>query len=91
MGVGVAKDLAGASHVLVGTSEPRGYLRPGVTLAKGETIAPGLGHAEMDIVNYAQQNGLQLLEVGATRPICPTCASAIEGAGARASTPLKVP
>jgi RHS repeat-associated protein len=91
MGVGVAEDASGARHVLVGTSEPRGYLRPGVTLAPGETIAPGLGHAEADIVNYAQQNGLRLLEVGATRPICPACAAAIEGAGARAVTPLKVP
>jgi hypothetical protein len=91
MGVGVAEDASGARQVLVGTSEPRGYLRPGVTLAPGEMIAPGLGHAEADIVNYAQQNGLRLLEVGATRPICPACAAAIEGAGARAVTPLKVP
>lgn len=91
MGVGVAEDASGARQVLVGTSEPRGYLRPGVTLAPGETIAPGVGHAEADIVNYARQNGLRLLEVGATRPICPECAAVIEGAGARAVTPLKVP
>lgn len=91
MGVGVAEDASGARQVLVGTSEPRGYLRPGVTLAPGETLAPGLCHAEVDIVNYAQQNGLRLLEVGATRPICPACAAAIEEAGARAVTPLKVP
>lgn len=89
MGVGLAEDASGAQRVLVGTSEPRGYLRPGVTLAPGETLAPGIGHAEADIVNYAQQNGLRLLEVGATRPICSTCAAMIEGAGARAVTPLK--
>jgi filamentous hemagglutinin len=63
----------------------------GVTLAPGETLAPGLGHAEADIVNFAKQNGLRLFEVGATRPICPACASLIEGAGARPVTPLKVP
>jgi RHS repeat-associated protein len=89
MGVGLAEDASGAQRVLVGTSEPRGYLRPGVTLAPGEMLASGLGHAEADIVKYAQQNGLRLLEVGATRPICPACAAAIAGAGARAVTPLK--
>lgn len=92
MAVGLAEDASGAQRILVGTSEPRGYLRPGVTLAPGETLAPGLGHAEADIVNYAQQNGLRLLEVGTTRPICPACEAAIRGVGARAVTPLrKVP
>ena len=90
MGVGVAEDASGARHVLVGTSEPRGYLRPGVTVAPGETIVRGTGHAEADIVTYAQENGLTLLEVGATRPICADCATRIAGAGARATTPLKV-
>ncbi len=90
MGVGLAEDATGARSVLVGTSEPGGYLRPGVTLAPGETMAAGAGHAEADIVNYAQQNGLRLLEVGATRPICPTCAALIDQAGAVPVTPLKV-
>jgi hypothetical protein len=44
-----------------------------------------------EIVNFAQQNGLNLLEVGATRPICSSCASLITGAGATPVTPLKVP
>ena len=91
MGVGLAKDASGTPRVLVGTSEPRGYLRPGVLLKPGEMLAPGLGHAEADIVNFTQQNGLRLLEVGATRPICPSCAAAIEEAGAVPVTPLKVP
>jgi len=61
--------------VLIGTSEPRGYLRTGVNLNPGETIVPGVGHAEADIVNFAQRNWLRLLEVGATRSICPSCAT----------------
>ena len=89
MGVGLAEDASGAQRVLIGTSEPGGYLRPGVTLAPGETMAAGAGHAESDIVNYANANGLRLLEVGATRPICPGCAAAIRGAGAVPVTPLK--
>lgn len=91
MGVGLAEDANGVRQVLIGTSEPMGYLRPGVTLNPGEILAPGLGHAEQDIINFAQQNGLNLLEVGATRPICPSCASLIKGAGATPATPLKVP
>jgi YD repeat-containing protein len=44
------------------------------------------------MASYGQAGatGLRLLEVGATRPICPACAAAIEGAGARAVAPLKV-
>lgn len=91
MGVGLAEDANGVQRVLIGTSEPMGYLRPGVTLDPGEILAPGLGHAEANIVNFAQQNGLSLLDVGATRPICASCGSLIEGAGATPVTPLKVP
>ena len=91
MGVGLAEDTSGVQRVLIGTSEPRGYLRPGVFLKPGETLAPGIGHAEADIVNFTQQHGLRLLEVGATRPICSSCAAAIEEAGAVPVTPLKVP
>ncbi|WP_231879562.1 RHS repeat-associated core domain-containing protein [Methylomonas koyamae] len=89
MGVGTAEDANGVKQVLVGTSEPRGYLRPGVTLNSGETLVSGTGHAEADIINYANQNGLNLLEVGATRPICPACAELIKNSGAQAVTPLK--
>jgi hypothetical protein len=91
MGVGLAEDANGVRRVLIGTSEPRGYLRPGVTLAPGETLAPGLRHAEADIVDFARQDGLRLIEVGATRPICPECAGLIKGAGAQPVTLLKLP
>jgi filamentous hemagglutinin len=90
MGVGLAEDATGAQRVLVGTSEPGGYLPPGVTLAPGETMAAGTGHAEADIVNYAQQMRASPLEVGATRPICPGCAALIDQAGPVPVTPLKV-
>jgi len=91
LGVGMAEDAAGVRRVLIGTSEPRGYLRPGTSLAPGETLALGVGHAEANIVNYALKHGLRLMEVGATRPICPACASLIEGAGAHSVTSLKGP
>jgi filamentous hemagglutinin len=63
MAVGLAQDADGMQQVLIGTSEPMGYLRPGVTLNPGEILVRGLGHAEEDIVNFAQQNGLDLLRL----------------------------
>ena len=60
MAVGLAEDANGVRSVLIGTSEPGGYLRPGVTFALGETIAAGTGHAEVDIIAHAQANGLRL-------------------------------
>lgn len=50
MGVGVGRDAQGNLRTVVGTSERRGYLRPGVSLRDGEELARGFGHAEDDIV-----------------------------------------
>ncbi|TCK95588.1 filamentous hemagglutinin N-terminal domain-containing protein [Paraburkholderia sp. BL9I2N2] len=90
MGVGVVRDANGNQITVVSTSEPNGYLRPGVTLNPGEVVIPGTGHAEADIVNWAAQNGYTVQTIGAGRPICPSCASAIGGANAVPATPLKV-
>lgn len=87
--LGRATDSSGAEKVLVATREPGGYLRPGITLKPVEILATGGKHAEGDIVNFAQQNGLTLHEVGATRPICGTCASAVEEVGAKPVTAPK--
>lgn len=91
MGVGVLQDANGNQITVVSTSEPNGYLRPGVTLNPGEVVVPGTGHAEADIVNWAAQNGYTVETIGAGRPICPSCASALSGANAMPATPLKVP
>ena len=77
--------------VVVGTSEPNGYLRPGVALKPGEQLATGGGHAEANVVQYANQNGIRLQYVGATRPTCETCAPTIIKAGAAPATVLKNP
>jgi RHS repeat-associated protein len=90
MGVGLARDpKTGKMIRLVSTSEPAGYLRPGVTLKRGERLIPGTGHAEVDIVNFAKSQGLELLEIGATRPICDDCAKIL--GDALPVTPLKNP
>ena len=91
MGVAVVEDANGVRSVLISTSEPRGYLRPGVSLQEGEKIVVGTGHAEADIVNYANANGLKVVDIGATRPVCVSCQNVIEPTGANVSTPLKPP
>ncbi len=93
MGVGKGIDETGTVRTVIGTSEPNGYLRPAVRAAvtEDEEVAGGLGHAEDDIVSYMSGNGIEPITVGAGRPICPSCAQTIEGAGASPATPLKVP
>lgn len=91
MAAGVARDpKTGRTVRLIATSETRGYLRPGVNLRHREVLVAGTGHAEADIVSYASRNGLELLEVGATRPVCKNCASRIGRADAATVTPPKV-
>lgn len=91
MAVGVAEDTAGRQSVLIGTSEPRGYLRPGVELRPGERMVPGTGHAEADIVSYAATNDLRVVSIGATRPVCQGCQQTIQPTAAEIATPLKKP
>jgi hypothetical protein len=92
MAVGLAEDASGSRFVLIGSSERMGYLRRSVLpLNPGEIRIQGIGHAEADIVNFVRQNGLNLLEIGATRPICRSCASLIDEVGATPVTRLKVP
>ncbi len=57
------------------------YLRPGVTLQSGEKVVAGAGHAEADIVSYANANGLKVVSVGATRPVCNSCQDIITPTG----------
>jgi filamentous hemagglutinin len=89
MGVAVVEDSNGVRSVICATSEPRGYLRPGVSLKPGETMVAGTGHAEADLVAYAKANNLKIIDIGATRPVCVPCQEVIGPTGANISTPLK--
>jgi len=91
MAAAVVQDADGNPFVLVGTSEDNGYLRPGVrnVLQPGDVVVPGTGHAEADIVSYANRNGLTVVDIGATRPVCSSCQATIAPTGANISTPLK--
>lgn len=89
MGVSVGRDGADTLRTVVSTSEPRGYLRPGVTLKPGEELSRGDGHAEVSGINYMRENKINPIAVGAGRPICGPCADTINDAGALPATPLK--
>ena len=89
MGVGVGTDSEGGVRVVVGTSEPRGYLRPGVTLRDGEELARGNGHAEVSILDHMTDRSIRPTYIAAGRPICSPCADSIDAADARTASPLK--
>ncbi len=86
--VAVVEDAQGKRSVLLGTSEKYGYLR-GIEPKTGETVVAGLKHAENDLVTYAKERGLKVVDIGATRPICDDCASKIGQTEAHISTSLK--
>ncbi|WP_202923360.1 RHS repeat domain-containing protein [Pontibacter pudoricolor] len=87
--VGEAKTAEGAAVRIVGSSEKR--LRPAqrALLSSNEVEAVGQGHAETTILNYANQNNMNVTSIGASRPICDNCATAIKGAGVTPASPIK--
>ncbi|WP_143070257.1 hypothetical protein [Pseudomonas sp. NFR16] len=87
--VSVVDDANGVRSVLRSTGEPRDYLRPGVRLQEGKKVVVGTGHAEADIVSYANANGVKGVDIGAIRPVRASCRKVIEQAAANVSTPLK--
>lgn len=91
MAVGLVEDEHGNKQNVVATSEPRGYIRPGVKeiIPSGAIIVEGEGHAEENIVNWAQQSGKKVLTVGAGRPICSKCERKLTEVGSEFATPLK--
>ena len=88
LAVGLAKDTHGRLVILIGTSERNSYMRPSIrhlvdTLkGQGAIVVPGTFHAEENIVRYAVENNLKLIEVSAGRPICEPCETLIRAAGA---------
>ncbi len=91
MAAAVVEDAQGNRSVVIGTSEPKGYLRPGVksSILSGERVIPGYGHAEADIIAWAALNNYKVIAVAAGRPICENCVQTIEGAGGILASPRK--
>jgi hypothetical protein len=90
MAVAEVRDAYGRSITLISTNEANAYLRRGVDLKPGEVMVPSTGqHAEMNILNYALENNLTIIQMGATRPVCVDCQSISTPYGVVYTTPLK--
>ena len=59
-------------------------------LKPGEVPIKGSGHAETTILEYAKKEGINVPAIGASRPICSSCAEAMKAAGVAADSPLKI-
>lgn len=74
-------------------SSSEGALRPAAraALGQGEVAAKGVAgtHAEVNGINAAREMGLTPTGTAASRPICPSCAQAMEQQGVKPLSPLK--
>ncbi|OZG26779.1 hypothetical protein BH683_023075 [Williamsia sp. 1138] len=85
--VGLGVDPNGRRTVVVGTSEPAGYLRPGVAPEPHEVVV-GDGRApELAILGYFRDAELVPLAVCAASPPPPEVAAAVNDSGAHALDP----
>ncbi|MBX9721734.1 MAG: hypothetical protein K2X81_10090 [Candidatus Obscuribacterales bacterium] len=78
-------------YYVLGTSEPKGYLRHGVKPKLYEIVVccKTKAHAEITVIAFVVQENWILLTIGATRPICNDCRDAIQHVGAEPVTPLR--
>lgn len=80
--VGLGADANGRRTVIIGTSEPAGYLRPGVVPEPHEVVV-GDGRApELAILGYLRERDLTPLAVCAGTPPPPDVAAAVGESGA---------
>ncbi len=64
MGAGVVETVEGEQIHVIATSEPRGYLRKGVTANPDEVVATGDGHAETTIIDWSNEHGHRVVTIG---------------------------
>lgn len=91
MSAGVLEDAAGNRMVVIGTSEANGYLRRVCARLcnRVRLFVSGTRHAEQNIVAWAQENGYQVISVGAGRPHCPVCVETVTSAGGSTASPRR--
>jgi hypothetical protein len=82
MASGIVEDANGYRRLVLSSSEPNGYIRPDVTklVLPDEFVIQmnGHQHAEINMINWAKNEGLKLINISAGRSFCPTCRKALE-------------
>lgn len=86
MAVGLGQDHDGRRIVVVGTSEPGGYLRPGTVPEPNEVVVGDGRSPELVIVDYLAARDLFPLAVCATTPPTPEVRSQLADAGVTTSS-----
>lgn len=86
MAVGLGQDHDGRRIVVVGTSEPGGYLRPGTVPEPNEVVVGDGRSPELVIVDYLAARDLVPLAVCATTPPTPEVCSLLADAGVTTSS-----
>ena len=84
--VGLGQDHDGRRVVVVGTSEPGGYLRPGTVPEPNEVVVGDGRSPELVIVDYLAARDLVPLAVCATTPPSPEVRSQLADAGVTTSS-----
>ncbi|MGK9271135.1 hypothetical protein KXR83_09065 [Williamsia muralis] len=84
--VGLGQDHDGRRVVVVGTSEPGGYLRPGTVPEPNEVVVGDGRFPELVIVDYLAARDLVPLAVCATTPPTPEVRSQLADAGVTTSS-----
>jgi hypothetical protein len=85
----VATDGQNTFNIVASSSKYLTRAQQAVAQGSGAIYAKGLGHAEVTAIRYAQARGWTVVEVAASRPICPDCFAVVKRAGATAVSPLR--
>lgn len=79
----------GSTQIVVSSSRRRLTPAQRNAMEQGEVEIKGDGHAEATIINYAENNGISVKRIAASRPICEGCQEIIGTTNAVIESPLK--
>lgn len=87
MAVGIGRCADGSRAVVVGTSDPHPYERPGLELGAGEVLAGNGRAAELAVLDHMAHVGAQPQAVAAATPMAPDTVAALGATGTEVFAP----
>jgi RHS repeat-associated protein len=84
-----AVDQKGDVHIIVATNEQYPRTNWVNSLVEGEIAVAGPGHAELNAVAFARQQGWTPVAIAASRPVCAGCQVTLRSLGTAITSPLK--